>query len=76
MRGKVLYKNSKEPLPGATIVANGTTVGTVTNEKGDFVLSVPQSAKTISVSFIGYEAVKANVAPDITDYEPFTTNKN
>lgn len=25
MRGKVVDKNTKEPLPGATIVASGTT---------------------------------------------------
>ena len=65
MRGKVVDKNTREPLPGATIVANGTTVGVTTNIDGEFVLNVPKNAKTISVSFIGYETTKMNVAANV-----------
>jgi TonB-dependent starch-binding outer membrane protein SusC len=66
MRGKVVDKNTKEPLPGATIVASGTTSGTITNEEGEFVFNVPQNAKKISISFIGYDPLEVNVAPNVT----------
>lgn len=66
MRGKVVDKSTKEPLPGATIVADGTTVGTITNENGEFQIAVPQSTRTVTVSFIGYESVKVNVAANVT----------
>jgi len=66
MRGKVVDKSTKEPLPGATIAADGTTVGTITNNKGEFQINVPQSSKTVTVSFIGYESVKVNVTANVT----------
>ncbi len=65
MRGKVIDKSTREPLPGATIAADGTTVGTITNDKGEFVLTVPVNAKTVSVSFIGYNTESFAVAPEI-----------
>jgi TonB-linked SusC/RagA family outer membrane protein len=66
MRGKVLDKSTQEPLPGATIVATGTTVGTTTNEKGEFVFTVPKGVKTISASFVGYESLEVAVASEVT----------
>ncbi len=65
MRGKVVDKNTKEPLPGATVVPNGATGGTVTNLNGEFLLTVPQNSKTITVSFIGYQTAKVDVAPNV-----------
>ena len=34
--GKVLDKNTKEPLPGATVKIKGTTIGTVTDATGHY----------------------------------------
>ena len=46
-----------EPLIGVSVVAKGhtggTTIGTVTDFDGNYVLSVPESAKTLEVSYIG-----------------------
>ena len=52
--GKVTDAKDGSPLPGVSIVAKGTTVGTVTDATGNFKLSVPQSVTTLTVSFIGY----------------------
>lgn len=41
------------PIPGATVVVSGTTVGTITDIGGNFTLSVPATAKTLLVSFVG-----------------------
>lgn len=41
------------PLPGVTVVAKGTTVGTISDNDGNFRLSVPVDAKTIVFSFVG-----------------------
>ncbi len=52
-----LVKDVKgDPIPGATIVIKGTTVGTISGPDGKFTLSVPQTSKTISVSFVGYQS--------------------
>lgn len=42
-----------EAVIGASVVVKGTTIGTVTDVKGNFSLNVPVSAKTLIISFIG-----------------------
>lgn len=54
--GKVLDENG-QPLPGATVLVEGTTQGTVTDIDGNFTLTVPDNA-TLLVSYIGYTATK------------------
>ncbi len=43
------------PIAGATVTVKGTTIGTLTDMDGKFSLSVPASAQTIVISFIGLE---------------------
>lgn len=49
----VVSDNSGAPIPGATVVVPGTTIGTITDNNGKFTLSVPATAKVFSVSFVG-----------------------
>jgi TonB-dependent starch-binding outer membrane protein SusC len=42
-----------EPIPGATVIVKGTTIGTVTNLDGKFTLTVPSDARLIVVTFVG-----------------------
>ena len=44
------------PLPGVNVVVTGTTTGTITDTDGKFSLDVPEDAKTLTVSFVGYES--------------------
>ncbi|MBB6128658.1 SusC/RagA family TonB-linked outer membrane protein [Mucilaginibacter lappiensis] len=60
--GKVTDSHDGSPMPGVSIVAKGSTIGTNTGPNGDFKLSLPASNNTLVVSFIGY--VKQEV--DIT----------
>ncbi|WP_223285022.1 SusC/RagA family TonB-linked outer membrane protein [Hymenobacter qilianensis] len=43
-------------LPGATVVVKGTTIGTGTDDKGNFTLNVPEvnANGTLVVTFVGY----------------------
>ncbi len=50
--GKVLDISGR-PLPGVTVVVKGTTIGTVTDNDGNFSLSVPSNAATLQFSFVG-----------------------
>jgi len=45
--------DDKAPIPGASVVVKGTTIGTVTNLDGKFNLPVPASAQTLVFSFVG-----------------------
>lgn len=59
--GSVLDAKTNEPLIGASIIIPGTTTGTVADVKGNFSITVPQSASSVTVSFIGYAAQEVSV---------------
>lgn len=45
-------------LIGATIAVKGTSLGTTTNVDGEYNLPIPESARTIIVSFLGFGSVE------------------
>jgi len=47
--------NTGSPMPGVTVVVKGTTLGTVTDTEGKFVLSVPATSQILLFSFVGFE---------------------
>ncbi len=49
----VVTDESGEPLIGAGVVVEGTTVGTITGIDGDYSLTVPADAVNLVFSFIG-----------------------
>lgn len=51
--GKVLDENN-QPMPGVTIIVDGTTNGTMTGPEGTFTLGGVPSGATVIVSCIGY----------------------
>ncbi len=57
LQGIVISDETEEPLPFATISFHGTTLGTVSNKNGDFILQVPEglSGFKLEVSYLGYE---------------------
>lgn len=61
IRGKVTDAENKEPLPGVNILVKGTQIGTATDAKGDFSLSVPDANATLVFSFVGYEPQETKV---------------
>ena len=52
IKGIVTDENG-EPLIGAGVMVEGTTIGTITGIDGDYVLSVPADAVNLVFSFIG-----------------------
>ena len=48
------------PIAGATVVVEGTTVGTSTDMQGKYILAAPTNG-TLVFSFIGYEDTKIAV---------------
>lgn len=54
VKGRVLDAASGDPLPGATITANGGQTGTISGIGGQFVLSLSQG-DTIKISVLGYD---------------------
>ena len=66
VKGVVLSEEDGLPVPGASVVVKGSTkIGTVTDIDGNFSLSVPESAKTLVVSFLGMLDQEVAVAPNL-----------
>ncbi len=52
--GRVVDENG-EPLPGVTILVQGTNIGTITDIGGNYSLTLPNGATDLVFNFIGYE---------------------
>lgn len=63
--GKVIDGNDGSPLPGTTVTVEGSSVGTVTDEQGNYSLNLPSGAQTLTFSFIGYETYKTPISSKI-----------
>ncbi len=65
IKGKVILEEGDEPLPGASIVIKGSTIGTVSDMDGTFTLTDPHPvvksdgslSSEIVVSFVGLKTV-------------------
>ncbi|MEP1985614.1 MAG: carboxypeptidase-like regulatory domain-containing protein, partial [Maribacter dokdonensis] len=61
LNGNVLDEDGN-PLPGASVVAKGTTVGTTTDFDGNFNITLPIGVTTVQVSYLGYRSKEVDVA--------------
>ena len=51
--GIVISAEDNEPIIGASVMAKGTTIGTVTDVNGTFSLEIPNATKVLTFSFVG-----------------------
>jgi hypothetical protein len=58
--GKIIDSETKLPLEGASIFAQNTTRGTVSDKEGNFSLSLGKGGYEVIVSFTGYESRTIN----------------
>jgi TonB-linked SusC/RagA family outer membrane protein len=54
--GTVTSSEDGLPLPGVTISVKGTTLGTLSGADGKYLISVPTSATTLVISYIGFKS--------------------
>lgn len=59
--GTVTDSQTKETLPGATIILKGTTSGTSTDIDGKFSLPVSSNDAVLVISFVGYDPTEITV---------------
>ncbi len=59
--GVVTDKVTGDPLPGASVFVEGTTIGTATNEEGEYKIPrVPAGSFVLVATYIGYQEVKTD----------------
>ena len=72
--GVVLSEDDGSPVIGATVMVQGTSIGTITDIDGNFSIpNVPMSAKKIAVSYIGMKNQVVNIAPNMKINMAFDT---
>lgn len=59
--GTVTDARTGQPMAGASVFCQNTTMGTLTNANGEFTLNVPAGGYDIVVSFTGYETQSQSV---------------
>lgn len=71
IKGVVKDSETEEPLIGASVQIDGTTVGTITDLDGSFVLNGVKGETTIIVSYVSYitKKLKVNASKDTAPIE-------
>ncbi|NJK96914.1 MAG: TonB-dependent receptor plug domain-containing protein [Bacteroidales bacterium] len=77
--GTVTDGATGEPIVGANIIIEGTTMGTVTDINGKFNLDIPKSGSVLVISFLGYvtehlvvdnqSSVEIKLVPDVQNLD-------
>lgn len=80
-----------EPLIGANVVVENTTIGTITDFEGQFELEVPADATKLVISYTGFSTKTVDLTPGVSTFDlvldqgelldevvvtGFTTNRN
>jgi len=56
VKGKVLDITNKEPISYATVAVVGSTIATLTDDNGNYVLKIDPNFTKIRISYVGYES--------------------
>src|ERR1700730_4703066 len=64
IRGKVISEETKKPLPSVSVYLNNTSIGTITNEQGIFIINkIPPGKFRLVASCVGYETYVKFIDP-------------
>jgi TonB-linked SusC/RagA family outer membrane protein len=66
LTGTVTDATSGDPVIGANVIIEGTTIGVITDENGKFSIDIPSPSVNILVSFIGYNTERVQVSGQTT----------
>lgn len=62
VRGTVMDKSTEEPLTGANIIVDGTSIGAAADLDGKFIIrNIPAGSQTLTISYIGYNPIRVNM---------------
>ncbi|MGC9343919.1 MAG: SusC/RagA family TonB-linked outer membrane protein, partial [Bacteroidales bacterium] len=59
--GVITSAQDNSPLPGATIMVKGTTIGAISRPDGAYTISVPQDASVLTFNFVGMKSQEIEI---------------
>jgi hypothetical protein len=60
--GQIIDSSTRQPLAGASVFAQNTTHGTISNADGNFVLRLPNGGYDLIISYTGYETKSVRIS--------------
>ena len=66
VNGRVV-DNNRQPLPGVSVVVEGTSIGTITDMDGRYSITVPGNGTYLTFSFVGYTRQTLPVSGPVMD---------
>lgn len=67
-KGKVVDSVNGEPLPYASVMIKGSTIGTSTNIDGSFTMDIHLQDGTIEISYLGYDSYNIAISENLSEY--------
>jgi hypothetical protein len=74
VKGVITASDDGSPLASATIAVDGTTMGTISDFNGEYVLSLKAGTYTLNVSYIGFESVLESITVEDNKTTTFNTS--
>src|SRR5690606_4557516 len=59
--GTVTFAESGDPIRGASVTAVGATLGTQTDDQGNYTLAVPENVAALQFMYLGYVSQTINI---------------
>ncbi len=75
LTGTVTGKEDGTALPGVTVVAKGTTIGTITDLNGKYEINVPAGTQFLTFSYLGMETQDVPVSGTVIDVQMYTVSE-
>ena len=69
VRGTVVSSDTNSPLPGVTVIVDGTLTGTTTDDNGEFEIIVRTADDVLVFSFVGFRTQRYAMQPDVDTVE-------
>src|SRR5690606_11659143 len=71
--GRVTDGGNGKPLVGVSVIVQGSTTGTVTNEQGRYTIAAPQGASLV-FSYVGMETLERTVSGNVLNVTMMSSN--
>ncbi|WP_448702645.1 SusC/RagA family TonB-linked outer membrane protein [Mucilaginibacter sp. AW1-3] len=66
LTGKVTGADDGQTLPGVSVKVQGTSIGTQTDAQGQFKINAPETAKSLTFSYLGYSSQTVTIGTKTT----------
>lgn len=69
IKGKIIDKDTKEPLIGVSVFSEVAKTGTSTDLDGSFIIKVTSVSGKLDITYVGYKSMKLDAAADLGTIE-------